>query len=121
MTHEDSGEATRTSPSTPAEAAPPVSRQPRWSGKKTAVVAALAIGFSSAGAITASATVPSGSGGGAGRMGGGGFRNARTFEVPRGAGSERLGSTGQRGNGMPDGAPTVAPSAGGQPGPGSQG
>ena len=45
---------------------PPVLRQPRWSGKKTAVVAALAIGLSSAGAIGAAAAAPSTDSGGAG-------------------------------------------------------
>ncbi|MFC6704460.1 hypothetical protein [Flexivirga alba] len=93
----------------------PVLHQPRWSGKKTAVVAALAIGLSSAGAITASAAVASGTGGGTGRMGGGGFGNARTFEVPGGTGSQQQGSTGQQGNGAPNGAP----GAGGGPGSGS--
>lgn len=57
----------------------PTNPQPRWSGKKTAVVAALAIGLSSAGAITAAAAVASGTGGDS-RMGGGGFGNARNLE-----------------------------------------
>lgn len=69
----------------------PANRQPRWSGKKTAVVAALAIGLSSAGAITASAAVTSGTGGGDGRMSGG-VRNARTFEIPGGPGAQQQGS-----------------------------
>lgn len=55
-------------PDAPVDAAPPpvespdsprVLRQPRWSGKKTAVVAALAVGLSSAGAIAAAAASPS--------------------------------------------------------------
>ena len=97
----------------------PVLRQPRWSGKKTAVVAALAIGLSSAGAITASAAVASGTGGGTGRMGGGGFGNARTFEVPGGTGSQQQRTAAQQGNAMPNGAPTGDPAAGGGPGAGS--
>ena len=66
--------------STTSPATSPALRQPRWSGKKTAVVAALAIGLSSAGAITASAAVPSGSGAGNGVGGPGGFGNARNFQ-----------------------------------------
>lgn len=52
----------------------PAVRPPRWSGKKTAVAAALAITFASAGTLGAAAAMPSGTGsqaGGAshGRMG----------------------------------------------------
>lgn len=120
----------------------PVLRQPRWSGKKTAVVAALAIGLSSAGAISASAAVASGTGGGmGGRMGGGGFGDARTFEGGlSGAGNQNgttgnsVGSTGNsdssgsggngsdsnsgrtRPSGLPSGAPNGAAAGGDAPG-----
>ncbi|WP_265442962.1 hypothetical protein [Flexivirga meconopsidis] len=58
-------------PLTGTPAAQPPLQQARWSGKKTAVVAALAIGLASGSAITASAAVPAGSTqqGPTGRMG----------------------------------------------------
>ncbi|MBB2893318.1 hypothetical protein [Flexivirga oryzae] len=99
----------------------PALRQPRWSGKKTAVVAALAIGLSSAGAITASAAVPSGSTGGDGMGGRGGFGNFRQFG-DGGTGGNSNGSAGSDGNapggGVPGGTmPSGAPGAGeGAPG-----
>jgi hypothetical protein len=52
----------------------PALRQPQWSGKKTAVAAALAIGLSSMAAVGAAAAVPQGTGatsGGPGRLPGG--------------------------------------------------
>ena len=81
----------------------PALRRPRWSGKKTAVVAALAIGLSSAGAIGAAAASPAGqSGSGTGRQSPGGFGWARnrggtgTQLGPGGAGAPG-GSTGGQG------------------------
>lgn len=65
---------------TPSTTAPAVTA-PRWSGRKTAVAAALALGFGSAGALVAAATFPQGSlgfeqgrdGGGRGGFPPGGF------------------------------------------------
>lgn len=105
----------------------PALRQPRWSGKKTAVAAALAIGISCAGAITASAAVPSGSTGGGGfggRTGGGGFGTFRNFEGQpgsaqrNGAGTNPGGTNGNSsrnkssgsGGVRGSGAPSVPPS-----------
>ena len=62
---------TTATPSGDIARTPGVLRQPRWSGKKTAVVAALAIGMSSAGAIGAAAASP------ATDSGGGGFGHVR--------------------------------------------
>ncbi len=61
--------------SRPAPTTAPAVSPPRWSGKKTAVAAALAIGFSSVGAVAAAATVQQGTGGAADSPGGpgGGF------------------------------------------------
>ncbi|MFV0462478.1 MAG: hypothetical protein ACK5MP_04650 [Nostocoides sp.] len=92
---------------TVAPAAPP----PRWSGKKTAIVAALAIGFSSAGAIAAAAALPqSDSSGGFGRQGGpGGFGNQQGG--PGGFGNQQ-GSTNQGGGfGNQQGGMSDSPSA----------
>lgn len=47
--------------SAPATAPPTRNTPPTWSGRRTAVVAALAIGISSMGAIGAAAALPSGS------------------------------------------------------------
>lgn len=100
------------SPHPPATA--PILRQARWSGKKTAVVAAMAIGLTSAGAITAAAAVPAGSSGD-GSPGGGGFGNVRRFE---GGGVGQQPGAGQPGTGQPGGG--QQPGAGGQ-GAGGQG
>jgi hypothetical protein len=43
-----------------SETPPPPSKPARWSGRKTAVAAALAIGLTSAGAVAAAAALPSG-------------------------------------------------------------
>lgn len=57
----------------------PVGRPPRWSGRKTAIAAALAIGFATAGTAAAAAAMPSGSG---------------NIEVGRGpGGSRQMGSS----------------------------
>ncbi len=95
----------------------PVLRQPRWSGKKTAVVAALAIGLSSAGAISASATVSSGTGGGIGGGMGGGFGNARNFKggFPGGTGSQN-GTPGNSGGTTGNPGNTSAPNGNGPAG-----
>lgn len=69
-------------PAPPLEGSPPPATAPAlapptWSGKKTAVAAALAIGFSSVGAIAAAAALPAGSQGvadGRGMPGGGQFQ-----------------------------------------------
>lgn len=79
----------------------PALRQPRWSGKKTAVVAALAIGLSSAGAITASAAVPSGSTGRDSFGGRGGFGNFQPFDNG-GVGNSQQ-QPGRNGQGAPNG------------------
>jgi hypothetical protein len=43
-----------------SEAPPPVANRARWSGRKTAVAAALAIGLTSIGAVAAASALPSG-------------------------------------------------------------
>ena len=53
----------------PAAVQAPALRPPRWSGKKTAVVAALAITFASAGTVGAAAAMPAGTGAERGGMG----------------------------------------------------
>lgn len=50
----------------------PALKPPRWSGKKTAVVAALAITLTSGGAVAAATAVPEGTGANVGRGGMGG-------------------------------------------------
>ena len=74
----------------------PEANQRRWSGKKTAVVAAMAIGLASAGAAGASAAVPLGSsiGGGESRQMGPGGRGGAQFPG---------GGTFGPGGSMPDG------------------
>ncbi|MBD2759432.1 hypothetical protein IEE94_07885 [Yimella sp. cx-573] len=84
----------------------PEANQRRWSGKKTAVVAAMAIGLATAGAATASATVPlgsslgsdSGRGGFGGPGGQGGFRGG-----PPGSSQGTTGQTSQQGNAVTPG------------------
>ncbi|UIJ35754.1 hypothetical protein [Allobranchiibius sp. GilTou73] len=78
----------------------PALRRPRWSGKKSAVVAALAIGLSSAGAIGAAAASPAGQSGGGGtaRWAPGGFGGTGT----RG-GTGTHDGTGTRGGARPQG------------------
>ena len=53
-------------PIPPPAATSPALRPPRWSGKKTAIVAALAISVASAGTLGATAAVPQGTGASAG-------------------------------------------------------
>lgn len=59
------------SPLTPGTA--PALNPPTWSGRKTAVAAALAIGFSSMGAVAAAAVLPAGTTQGGGQVQQGGF------------------------------------------------
>ena len=66
-------------PSDPAAAEPavvgtaPALNPPTWSGRKTAIAAALAIGFSSMGAVAAAAALPAGTTQGGGQVQQGGF------------------------------------------------
>lgn len=112
MTHQPSQPPHRNG--RPAELPPPRTapalRQPRWSGKKTAVAAALAIGLSSAGAITASAAVPSGTGAGHGVGGPGRINSFRQLgeNGAGGFGNPRGGS----GTNSPGAVPSGAPGAG---------
>ena len=71
-------------------------RGPRWSAKKTAVTAGLALVLTFAGAIAAAAAMPSGSTAETGRMGGPG--QGRTFQLPGGPGQQ--GQQGQQGQGQ---------------------
>lgn len=57
----------------PAPDTAPALNPPAWSGRKTAIAAALAIGFSSVGAVAAAAAVPAGSTSGGGQVQQGGF------------------------------------------------
>lgn len=119
MTREHPELPTPPTPPQHEEAPAPVLQQPRWSGKKTAVVAALAIGLSSAGAITATAAVASGTGGGTGQTGSG-FGNARRFDGFGGAGSwQQGGGLGQGGtNSNSTGVPGSTAARGNPPGAG---
>lgn len=82
-----------TPPVTATTTAPAV-RPPRWSGKKTAVVAALAIGLGAGGSAVAVAAVPAGS---------------AQMQTGQDAGGGRLGGPGaepgQRGRGGPGAVP----------------
>ena len=102
--------ATPHTPTTPAMPAampePPMTAPalspPRWSGKKTAVAAALAIGFSSVGAVAAAATVQQGTGGAADSRGGPGGGFGQQGQLPgQGAapGRGQLPGQGQLGTG----------------------
>ena len=65
----------------PEEPTPPGRVGPRWTAKKTAVTAGLAIVLASAGAIGAAAAMPAGSTGGESVRGPGG---GRSFQLPGG-------------------------------------
>ncbi|MBO1754014.1 hypothetical protein [Allobranchiibius sp. CTAmp26] len=96
------------------EGTSPALRRPRWSGKKTAVVAAVAIGLSSAGAIGAAAASPAGQsgGGGFGQNAPGRFGGAGT---QRGTGTQSGTGTGAQGSAGTEGG------TGAQVGPGGSG
>ena len=104
-------------PTEPAEPARPV-EPPRWAGKKTAIVAALAIGFSSAGAIAAAAALPQSDTAGrfGGRQGGppGGFGQGGPGQGGFGQQGTSQGGTSQGGT-LPQGVagqPGQLPGAG---------
>jgi hypothetical protein len=98
----------------PAPTTAPAITPPRWSGKKTAVAAALAIGLSSVGAVAAAATLPQGTGGavdGRGGPGGGFGRQGRPpgqGQLPPGQGQLGTGTQrSQQGQGqLPQGSGT---------------
>ncbi len=73
MTHAD--------PSPTASTAPAVS-PPRWSGNKSAIAAALALGAGGIGGVVAAQAVPAGSGAGIGRGGPPAFRGAMPGAAP---------------------------------------
>ncbi|HET8988980.1 MAG TPA: hypothetical protein VFN43_10750 [Humibacillus sp.] len=68
----------------PGASTPGVARGPRWSAKKTAITAGVALVLTSAGAIAAAAAIPSGSTAETGRFGGPG--QGRNFQPPGGLG-----------------------------------
>src|SRR5580765_265379 len=79
----------------------PAVRAPTWSGKKTAIAAALAIGLSGVGAVSAAALVPAGTGsqsgdGPGGQLGRGG-PGGTGGGFGRGGQGGQLGPTGQQG------------------------
>ncbi len=71
-----------------AAATAPAITPPRWSGKKTAVAAALAIGLSSVGAVAAAATLPQGTGGAVDGHGGPGGGFGRPGQLPGHVGAD---------------------------------
>ena len=71
------------------DGAPGTARSTRWSGKKTAITAGLALVLTSAGAIGAAAALPSGSTAETGRFGGPG-QGGRTLPLPGGQGQQVL-------------------------------
>lgn len=104
----------------PAPATAPALDPPRWSGRKTAIAAALAIGISSMGAVGAAAALPSGTAGaGNGQFSRGGFGPGGQ-QGPRGIGQPGGQQQGgqQQGNQQQPGIPQVRP---GQPPSGGSG
>jgi hypothetical protein len=91
--------------STPTTA--PALNPPTWTGRKTAIAAALAIGISSMGAVAAAAALPAGTSQGGGQTQQGGFG--------RGGGQLPGGGTGQQGGFGTQGGTTQQ----GQGGPGT--
>ncbi|KRE56259.1 hypothetical protein [Phycicoccus sp. Soil748] len=94
-----------TAPATaPAPDTAPALNPPVWSGRKTAIAAALAIGISSVGAVGAAAAIPVGSTqGGSGQFQPGGLGG-------RGQGGFGPGGVGQQGQLGQPGQPGAAPS-----------
>lgn len=74
-------------PIPPPAATSPALRPPRWSGKKTAIVAALAISVASAGTLGATAAVPQGTGASAGS----GMRGGPGMGTGMGSGGQGMG------------------------------
>ena len=74
-------------PIPPPAATSPALRPPRWSGKKTAIVAALAISVASAGTLGATAAVPQGTGASAGS----GMRGGPGMGPGMGSGGQGMG------------------------------
>lgn len=93
--------------------ASPAMAPPRWSGKKTAIVAALAIGVATVGTAGVASAVPQGTGSDAGmsqgRMGGpGGGPGGRRHMPPPGQ-MGQMGQTGQGQTGQNPGSPGQNP------------
>ena len=104
--------------STSPETAPALN-PPTWSGRKTAIAAALAIGFSSMGAVAAAATLPAGTTQGGGQLQQGGFGPGGRQQ---GGFSQQGSQQGpQQGNQLPGGqlpqAPGQSGAGTGQPAP----
>ncbi len=102
---------------TPGTGSAPALPPPRWSGKKTAVAAALAIGLSSMGAVAAAATVPQGTDGLDARSGVGHPGGFPRGQLPgrggmRGPGQGQVGPQ-SPGPGLAPGDPTAANGASG--------
>ena len=85
----------------------PALNPPTWSGRKTAIAAALAIGISSMGAVAAAAALPAGTSPAGSQFQQGGFGPGGQRPGP---GTRQQGGLGQQG-GVPQQAP-VDPSAG---------
>ena len=77
----------------------------RWSGRRTAAVAALALALTSAGALAAAAASPDGISGPTEQRGGGGFGGPGTRHLGPGGGVQGPGV--QPGGGQPGGPPAV--------------
>lgn len=113
------GAASEVPPATGRVEAPPTepAEPPRWAGKKTAIVAALAIGFSSAGAIAAAAALPQSDTAGrfGGRQGGppGGFGQGGPGQGGFGPQGTSQGGTSQGGTSQ---GGTLPQGGAGQPG-----
>jgi hypothetical protein len=120
--HRDPGPAS--DPPAAAETGPPTSAPavtpPTWSGKKTAIAAALAIGFSTIGAIGAAAALPAGASQSDG-PGGRGFPGGGQFQPGGQTGQQGLpGQQGQQNQLGQQGFPGQQNQQN-QPGPGSRG
>lgn len=104
----------------PASLTAPAVKPPRWSGKKTAVAAALAITFASAGTLGAAAAMPSGTGsqaGGAshGRMGQFGPDGSAGGRFGQGMPGGPMGQSGTTQQSLPDPAQQGLTSGGTNP------
>jgi hypothetical protein len=99
---------------TTAPTTAPALNPPTWTGRKTAIAAALAIGISSMGAVAAAAALPAGTSQGGGQVQQGGF--GRGGQLP-GAGTGQQGGFGPQGGttqqGQSGGAGTMQQAPGG--------
>lgn len=95
-------------PGSRGPATAPALTPPRWSGRKTAVAAALAVSFASAGTLAAAAAMPAGTGASSGA----GMHGPHASGGGRDGGPQADGTGGgPQAGGRPPGAPAGAPSS----------